>query len=102
VHSLGYVCSGPSIQYQTLKCDPITIDTILWPDDHENPAGLLHDKAEMLCRARMRRRSDHPARTYGTSPGRSPQGYLPSVSSFFFPSWFIFLTIGLWLLWPVV
>jgi hypothetical protein len=30
------------------------------------------------------------------------QGYLPSVSSFFFSSWFIFLTAGLWLLSPVV
>jgi hypothetical protein len=29
-------------------------------------------------------------------------GYLPSVSSFFFSSSFIFLTVGLWLLAPVV
>jgi len=39
---------------------------------------------------------------YETSPGRSPKGYLPSVSSFFFASSFIFLTVGLWLLSPVV
>jgi hypothetical protein len=30
------------------------------------------------------------------------EGYLPSVSSFFFPSSFILLTVGLWLLSPVV
>jgi hypothetical protein len=30
------------------------------------------------------------------------EGYLPSVSSFFFSSWFILLTVGLWLLAPVV
>src|ERR1700692_2325194 len=42
------------------------------------------------------------ARGSGRSPGRSPKGYLPSVSSFFFPSSFIFLTVGLWLLSPVV
>ena len=43
-----------------------------------------------------------PARAFGTSPGRSPKGYLPSVSIFFFSSSFIFLTVGLWLLSPVV
>jgi hypothetical protein len=48
VHRLGYVCSRPSIQNRRQNGDRITIDTISWLDDDENPCAYRKSNPDIF------------------------------------------------------